>query len=158
MYQSVKTNVTQGFFCYDSLNVEYKWYEVMKYSYDVGMGSRNTDVIAFNRDIWNSFDEQTQTLMRECADEALDIFMEWQDGKIAEWASSLSDNGVTVSTMSEEEKEAWASQIVGYEDDSINSWIDEVTALGYDGSAMMRRYMEIAEELGHTWTFDTSIY
>ena len=37
-------------------------------------------------------------------------------------------------------------------------WIDEVTALGYDGAGIMSTYLKAGESLGYTWAFDTAPY
>jgi TRAP-type C4-dicarboxylate transport system substrate-binding protein len=157
VYQAVKTNVSQGMFVYDSLAVEYKYYEVMKYMYDVGMGARNNDTLCINLDVWDSLDEPTQALLEKCAQEAYDEFHQWEIDKMDEWHQALLDAGVEETVMSYEERAEWAQEALA-ETDTIQMWIDDVTALGYDGSALMQDYFKIAESLGFEWPFDTSKY
>ena len=156
-YQAVKTGVIEGEFVYDSFAYEYKWYEVMGYIYDVQMGTRNNDVLCINLDVWNSLDAETQALLETCAEEAYQEFHEWESAKCAEWNQLLKDNGMTETVITEEEKADWAEQALS-QTDTIQQWIDDVTALGYDGAQFMRDYFSIAESLGWEWVFDTSKY
>lgn len=156
-YQAVKTNVIEGEFVYDSFAYEYKWFEVMGYIYDVQMGTRNNDVLAINLDVWNGLDAKTQELLESCAEEAYLEFHEWERNKVSEWNQLLKDNGMEETVISTEEKAAWAEDALAATD-TIQQWIDDVTALGYDGAQFMRDYFSIAESLGWEWVFDTSAY
>ena len=66
-------------------------------------------------------------------------------------------HGVTISTLSDEAKAEWAETALGYQD-TLQTWIDEVTALGYDGAGIMSAYLQAGEELGYEWHFDTTPY
>ena len=57
----------------------------------------------------------------------------------------------------DEAKAEWAETALGYQD-TLQTWIDEVTALGYDGAGIMSAYLQAGEELGYEWHFDTTPY
>ena len=57
----------------------------------------------------------------------------------------------------EEDKAKWAETALAYQD-TLQSWIDDATAAGYDGAAIMADYLKNGEEMGYTWVFDTSKY
>lgn len=157
LYQTIKTGVASGSFVYDSIYCNYKLYEVEDYCLEVGLGARNNNVLCFNKDMWESLDEKTQQLFQECADEAMAEFQDWQQSEMDGWEQEMLDNGVTVSTLSDEAKAEWAETALGYQD-TLQTWIDEVTALGYDGAGIMSAYLQAGEELGYEWHFDTTPY
>ncbi|WP_209346192.1 C4-dicarboxylate TRAP transporter substrate-binding protein [Flavonifractor sp. AGMB03687] len=157
LYQTIKTGVASGSFVYDSIYCNYKLYEVEDYCLEVGLGARNNNVLCFNKDMWDSFDEKTQQLFQECADEAMAQFQEWQQDEMDGWVQEMLDNGVTFNTLSDELKEEWAETALAYQD-TLQMWIDEVTALGYDGAGIMSAYLKAGEELGYEWHFDTTPY
>ena len=141
LYQTIKTGVASGSFVYDSIYCNYKLYEVEDYCLQVGLGARNNNVLCFNKDMWESLDEKTQQLFQECADEAMAEFQDWQQSEMDGWEQEMLDNGVTISTLSDEAKAEWAE-----------------TALGYDGAGIMSAYLQAGEELGYEWHFDTTPY
>ena len=157
LYQTIKTGVASGSFVYDSIYCNYKLYEVEDYCLEVGLGARNNNVLCFNKDMWESLDEKTRQLFQECADEAMAEFQDWQQSEMDGWEQEMLDNGVTISTLSDEAKAEWAETALGYQD-TLQTWIDEVTALGYDGAGIMSAYLQAGEELGYEWHFDTTPY
>ena len=157
LYQTIKTGVATGSFVYDSIYCDYKLYEVEDFCLEVGLGARNNDTICFNKGVWDSFDDATKALMQDCADEAMKQFQTWQDEQMAGWAQEMADNGVTTSPLSDQEKADWAETALDYKD-TLQMWIDEVTALGYDGAGIMSTYLKAGEALGYTWAFDTAPY
>ena len=157
LYQTIKTGVASGSFVYDSIYCNYKLYEVEDYCLQVGLGARNNNVLCFNKDMWESLDEKTRQLFQECADEAMAEFQDWQQSEMDGWEQEMLDNGVTISTLSDEAKAEWAETALGYQD-TLQTWIDEVTALGYDGAGIMSAYLQAGEELGYEWHFDTTPY
>ena len=108
LYQTIKTGVASGSFVYDSIYCNYKLYEVEDYCLQVGLGARNNNVLCFNKDMWESLDEKTQQLFQECADEAMAEFQDWQQSEMDGWEQEMLDNGVTISTLSDEAKAEWA--------------------------------------------------
>ena len=84
-------------------------------------------------------------------------FQDWQQSEMDGWEQEMLDNGVTISTLSDEAKAEWAETALGYQD-TLQTWIDEVTALGYDGAGIMSAYLQAGEELGYEWHFDTTPY
>lgn len=157
LYQTVKNNLAVGSFVYDSIYCDYKLYEVEANCLDVGLGARNCDTIVFNKAKWDQLDEKTQTLLQECADEAMNGFHDWEKEQMASWEKEMKDNGVEFATLSDEDKESWAETALEYED-TLESWINDATKAGYDGAAIMSDYLKIGEELGYEWKFDTSKY
>lgn len=157
LYQTVKNNLAVGSFVYDSIYCDFKLYEVEANCLEVGLGARNCDVIAFNKAKWDSLDEKTQTLLQECAVEAMNQFHVWENEQMEGWVTEMKDNGVAFATLSDEDKAAWAETALAYED-TLQSWIDDATAAGYDGAAIMSDYLKIGEELGYEWHFDASKY
>ena len=157
LYQTVKNNLAVGSFVYDSIYCDFKLYEVEANCLEVGLGARNCDTIAFNKAKWDSLDAKTQALLQECADEAMNSFHDWENEQMKAWVQEMKDNKVEFATLSDSEKESWAKTALGYED-TLESWISDATKAGYDGAAIMSDYLEIGEELGYEWHFDTSKY
>ena len=157
LYQTIKNNLAVGSFVYDSIYCDYKLYEVEANCLEVGLGARNCDTICISKKTWDSLDEKTQSLLQECADEAMGQFHEWENQQMEGWVAEMKENNVAFATLSDEDKTEWAETALAYED-TLQSWIDDATEAGYDGAAIMSDYLKIGEELGYQWVFDTSDY
>lgn len=157
LYQTVKNNLAVGSFVYDSIYCDFKLYEVEAYCLEVGLGARNCDVIAFSKDKWETLDEKTQALLKECATEAMGQFHEWENDQMAGWVDEMKANGVEFATLSDADKDRWAETALAYKD-TLQSWISDATEAGYDGAAIISDYLKIGEDLGYEWHFDTSAY
>ena len=84
-------------------------------------------------------------------------FHVWEADQMAGWEQQMKDNGVEFKVMSEEDKAKWAETALAYKD-TLEQWIGDATAAGYDGKAIMADYLKAGEEMGYTWVFDTSKY
>ena len=157
LYQTIKNNLAVGSFVYDSIYCDFKLYEVEANCLEIGLGARNCDVIAFNKTKWDSLDEKTQALLQECATEAMGQFHDWENEQMEGWKTEMADNGVEFAVLSDDDKAKWAETALAYED-TLQSWINDANAAGYDGAAIMSDYLKIGEELGYEWHFDTSAY
>lgn len=157
LYQTVKTGVASGSFVYDSIYCDYKLYEVEAFCLEVGLGARNNDTICFNKAVWDGLDDNVKALMRQCADEAMAEFQTWEQAQMDGWVEEMKNNGVEITPMSDSEKLEWSQTALAYQD-TLQSWISDANAAGYDGAAIMADYLKIGEELGYTWTFDTAPY
>lgn len=157
LYQTVKTGVAKGSFVYDSIFCDFKLYEVMKYDYRISLGARNCDTICFNKDRWDSFDKKTQKLMRDCATEAMGEFQDWQDKEMVGWEKEMKTNGVKFTDITSSDKRKFAKKALDY-NDTLESWINDANAAGYNGKQIMSDYLKGGEKLGYKWSFDTSKY
>lgn len=157
LYQTIRNNLAVGSFVYDSIYCDFKLYEVEANVLKIGLGARNCDVIAFNKDKWDSLDDATKALLQECATEAMNEFHVWENEQMAGWEAEMADNGVQFMDMSDEDKAEWAKTALEY-NDTMNWWIEDATAAGFDGAAIMADYLKIGQELGYTWVFDTAAY
>ncbi len=157
-YQSLKTNVYPATFIYNSVYDQYSLYEVCDYVLEMDGGARCPQAMAFNKATFESLDEDMQNLIYECALDAVDMYYDWLDGEIDAWTDSLIENGVTITEMSAEEKQAWGDAIMADANNSIQAWIDSANDLGYDGDGLMSDYLQILLNLGVEFPFDASIY
>ncbi len=158
MYQDYKNNVNDSGLQYASSWVEYSLYEVAPYWCQINMGSRACHIFGFNLDTWNSLDEEMQELFQLIADEVYIEYHEWLSSNISEWADYLTnETDMIITTISDEEKEEWVQLIFDYQD-TIQMWIDDADAAGYDGAQMISDFLQIAESYGHEWPFDSSRY
>ena len=157
LYQTIKTGVASGSFVYDSIYCDFKLYEVEKYCLEIGLGARNCDTICINKDTWNTLDEDTKNLMQECANEAMEEFQSWEKAQMDSWVKEMKDNGVTITSLSKEEKAEMAKEALEYRD-TLESWISDVNNAGYDGEKIMSDYLKIGQELGYEWAFDANKY
>ena len=114
-------------------------------------------MLCFNKDDVESLDEKTQQLFQECADEAMAEFQDWQQSEMDGWEQEMLDNGVTISTLSDEAKAEWAETALGYQD-TLQTWIDESQPWPMTAPGIMSAYLQAGEELGYEWHFDTTPY
>lgn len=157
LYQTIKTGVASGSFVYDSIYCDFKLYEVEANCLDLGIGARNCDTICINKDVWDGLNENTQKLLQECADEAMSQFQTWEADQMEGWVTEMKSNGVTINTLSDDDKATWAQEALACED-TLESWIADANKSGYNGEAIMSDYLKAGEEVGYEWPFDTSKY
>ena len=91
--------------------------EVSKYYTDLNWQWQFDHMFLANMDFWNTLDEQTQTLLRECAQEANQYYYDNIIADEAEAQEYLAENGVQCYTLTEEERAVWDELAVSLYDE-----------------------------------------
>lgn len=143
-YEMLQRGLTEGD-CMDFfMMTDYKIYEVVKYLYPININRAVTSVFCIHNDSWNAIPEDIQKIMLEeaVAAEKWECQMEaqWMEENFKIWRNA----GVKIGTLSEEEVVKWAELIKNHP----QNWANELEAKGLPGKKVIRRYIEILEELG----------
>lgn len=146
-YQALQTGIIEAEFLPWDISHAYKYHDFNKHITWVDMGAAMPAGLGINKDVWDSLPADLQALMREVADEAVELnaslILERRDAALSDWESL----GITRHEMPEAERVAWANAL----SDIPGEWIDEMEGKGLDGRDVMVGYIEILEELGHSF-------
>ena len=157
-YQNLKTNVYSGTFVYDSVYAQYSLYEVCDCVLDMNGGARCPQSLVINKTKYDSFNDATKAVIQESAQAAAEDYYKWIAEQTESWRKTLTDNGMEIVTLSDEDKAAWGEAIFSKDSNSIQAWIDSADAAGYDGAAIMSDYLTILTDMGCDLPYDTSAF
>ncbi len=156
-YQDIKSNVANTTFLNSAGICDQKLFEVSDMMIDAGLGARACHAFVINQDTWNSFDDNTKALFEKVAEEVLTEYTEWAVNAATDSNAMLEEEGIKIYSMTADEQSQWCEAILE-NDNTIQQWIDEANAAGYDGAQYMSDYLSMAEEMGYKFPFDTSVY
>ncbi len=146
-YQALQTGVIEAEFLPWDISHAYKYHDFNKHITWVDMGAAMPVGLGINRDVWDSLPADLQQLMMDVADEAVDLnaslILERRNIALDEWE----ELGITRHDMPDEERAEWANAL----EDIPGNWIGEMEDKGLPGRDVMIGYIEILEELGHTF-------
>ena len=146
-YQALQTGVIDAEFLPWDISHAYKYHDFNKHITWVDMGAAMPTGLGINRDIWDSLPDDLQQLMQTVADEAVEfnasLILERRNIALEEWE----ELGITRHNMPDEERAKWANAL----DDIPGNWIAEMEDKGLAGRDVMIGYIEILEELGHSF-------
>ena len=146
-YQALQTGVIDAEFLPWDISHAYKYHDFNKHITWVDMGAAMPTGLGINRDVWDSLPDDLQQLMQTVADEAVEfnasLILERRNIALEEWE----ELGITRHNMPDEERAKWANAL----DDIPGNWIAEMEDKGLAGRDVMIGYIEILEELGHSF-------
>ena len=149
-YQALQTGVIEAEFLPWDISHAYKYHDFNKHITWVDMGAAMPVGLGVNKDTFDGLPPDLQQLMRDVADEAVDLnaslILERRNAALAEWEGL----GITRHEMPEEDRAQWADAL----EDIPGNWIKEMEEKGLPGTDVMVTYIEILEELGHTFPRD----
>ena len=149
-YQALQTGVIDAEFLPWDISHAYKYHDFNKHITWVDMGGAMPAGLGVNKDVWDSLPPDLQQLMRDVAEEAVELnaslILERRNAALAEW----DELGITRHEMPEEDRAQWANAL----SDIPGEWIEEMEGKDLAGKEVMIRYIEILEELGHKFPRD----
>lgn len=148
-YTALQTGVYDGWIMFPDAVVSFKLSEVAKHFADMDFGASLSPLITMNRDAWNDLPEKVQQIF-------LEVGRDWNvhNGKvIAEKQEAaletMRGQGVTIVDVPDDQKAAWAKSLPNLP--KIRT--EEINAAGQPGEAVYT-YVEVAQEMGHTFARD----
>ena len=149
-YQALQTGVIDAEFLPWDISHAYKYHDFNKNITWVDMGAAVPAGLGVNKDVWDSLPPDLQQLMRDVAEEAVELnaslILERRNAALAEWG----ELGIARHEMPEEDRTQWANAL----SDIPGEWIEEMEGKNLAGKEVMIRYIEILEELGHKFPRD----
>ena len=146
-YQALQTGVIEAEFLPWDISHAYKYHDFNKHITWVDMGAAMPVGLGVNKDTWDRLPPDLQQLMLDVADEAVDLnaslILERRNAALEDWL----ELGVTRHEMPEEDRAQWANAL----DDIPGDWIEEMEGKGLPGRDVMVTYIQILEELGHSF-------
>lgn len=146
-YQALQTGIIEAEFLPWDISHAYKYHDFNKHITWVDMGAAMPAGLGINKDVWDSLPADLQQLMREVADEAVELnaslILERRNAALADWEAL----DITRHEMPDAERVLWANAL----SDIPGEWIEEMEGKGLAGRDVMVGYIEILEELGHSF-------
>ena len=109
------------------------------------MGAAMPILITINTTFWNSLPEDLQMLMLDVGKEAVARNADLIRTRREEAKAGFEAAGVLFHEMPFDEKVKWSNAL----SDIPGAWIEEMEGKGRAGKAVMLRYLELLEEMGH---------
>ena len=153
-YLSLKQHVVDGSMMSVQTDVDCKLYEVAKHYTLIGTMGVIPYTHEFNLDTWNKLPPDLQKMIIDTGREVSLDHCAFTIGKREAAYKTLEEHGVTFYDMSEADKTEWAGMMT----DLPREWAEEREAKGYPAFAILNRWVEITEELGHEWRIDWKPY
>lgn len=151
-YTSFQTGVYDGWVMYPASSDGYKLYEVAPYQTNLDLGAVSCGYITVNKDKFNELPKEVQEIFievgREYTVESGVIANEMDEKGL----QHMVDNGLTVVEMKPGEKEKYAELIPNM----AKSWVEDANKAGYNGTEIMKRYIELLKETGYELPRDWS--
>ncbi len=147
VYNSLQTGVYDAVIGYVSLTKALKLHEMAKYHTKVGFGAMTWLYVHMSLDAWNKLPPEVQNIVAEVGrDFELVLAQETQENYRARLAQ-IEAEGAEIITIPDDLRKKWAESLK----DWPNQKAKEVDALGWPGTAVVKRSLETAERHGHVW-------
>ena len=149
-YTDIQTGVSDGVLSLALGVLPIKVYEVAPYITRVDLGVAFSGAVAINNDVWEDLPEEVQNAMIEAGNYYTEAhgqdLLERHEAAIDTMVElgAEQDPPVTVSEMSQADREAWVNGLP----DLASEWAESVSAEGVDGAAFMKSYMDGLRERG----------
>jgi TRAP-type C4-dicarboxylate transport system substrate-binding protein len=130
--QALATGVAEGFISSGSTGVDSKVWESLTHFYDVQAWLPRNVVFA-NKDAFNALDDATKKVVMDCGAEAASAGAKKSENLTVGYLKTLADNGMTISTPSDQLK----SELAAFGATMTDEWIK---AAGDDGKAIIDAY------------------
>jgi len=144
-YTALQTGVIEAEFLPWDIAFAYKYHDYNKHATWVDMGAAMPVVLTANQDFWKKLPADLQDLMLKVAEEATARHAELIKSRRAEAIAGFKAAGVTLHEMPFAEKVKWANAL----SDIPADWIKEMEGKRLAGKAVMVRYLQLLDEMGH---------
>ena len=122
MYESLQRGVVDCVYWTKSLTVPFKLHEVAKYVSDLELGAINAVTIFTSQDNWNSWSEDTRSLIKQVAAEATAMSLPLTQDVEKAAAVVMAENGVEMIEFQEKEK------LLALIPDMLDLWVDQISS------------------------------
>ena len=137
LYDSVTRGTVDGAFFPQSSIVAYGLDEKLRYVVKGTKFGATSWVVAISDRAWGRLPEDVQELLTEAGIKASQAFCAYNDEEIERVNERLTSEGkLTVTTLSEEQVEAWRKATASVSDE----WLKDMATAGQDGAAMLKAY------------------
>lgn len=144
-YSAIQSGVYQGYIIFPGSWYGFKLHEVGKHFMKTDFGSMAVMAISMNLDTWKKLTPPMQQIVeRTVQDYEIETAKVCTDFSVR-GEQQLRDAGVTVKTLSDQEKAAWCEVLKGWP----NEMAQEAAKRGLPGPQVMSFYIKTVEGMGH---------
>lgn len=140
--EALQTGVVEGLVTSREVLMDMKLAESLKYYTDYPLGVTNF-IAVMNKDTWNSLPPDVQKVIDELAPEMAKWTGEYMDNHVKEsLAWSQKEQGLQVTSLSQQEKDIWASKVGTIQD----KYVAELQAKGLPADQYKKRLYELVKQ------------
>lgn len=143
-YTSMQTGVYEGFINPTGAMYKFKIHEVSKYLLLADFGVQIACGLTINMDTWNSLPKEVQQIMFEEGQNMTMFEAQYTKDLYESDIAAMEAEGVTVTQLSQEAKEAWVAMIPNVPGELAA----ELNSKGYPGSEIVKTYFNKLVERG----------
>jgi len=147
MYGGVQTGIFEGMLMFPGSYNGFKFQEVAPHYKIIDIGAVMVNGMMINNKTRDKLPPEVMDIIAEVAAEYEVEVAKALDVAQAEGLRTLGDNGAIVTTLSADQRQAWAEKLA----DWPNEMAQKVSAEGYDGTGIFRAYIKYLEEDGYTF-------
>lgn len=145
-YTSYTTGVYDGFISYLAPVYGYKLYEAAPYQINLNYGAVSINGISVNNDTWNSLPEEVKEIILEVSEEYIDVSAQVTIDMEKDALDAMIPEGFEVMEIPHEEMVKYVNSLP----EIPNANAQEMNKLGYPGTDIIKRYIELIEESGRS--------
>lgn len=145
-YNELKTGVYDGVLVFASAALPGKLYEVAPNILRAGLGAQSAGFLCANTDWYESLPEEVKTALKAGGDAAQAWYTADLQSYIEQAYTAMEEAGATVTTASEEMRQAWAAGM----DNAAQEWADTLDGQGKNGNEILSSYMQGMRDAGAT--------
>lgn len=146
-YTNIQTGVIEGNMLFPSSYYGLKLFEVAPNYKIIDLGAMMVNGLLINNDKLAKLPPEVVEIIREVALEYEQVTAKALDRDQAAGIAKLKEAGAVITTLSSEERQAWAERLAGLP----NAKAKELSALGFDGPGIFRSYFAAAKDAGFSF-------
>lgn len=143
-YSSIQTGVYEGTLQHTLMLDTLKLYEVAPYITLGDFGSIWGGALTINMDVFNGLPEEVQQALIGAGDAYTQGTVELEKEKVQSYKENMEAKGAKVSVLSDEQRKKWADSL----DNLPAEYGKTLDDMGYDGTQMMKDYVNFLKEAG----------
>ncbi|XWN33391.1 MAG: C4-dicarboxylate TRAP transporter substrate-binding protein [Devosia sp.] len=152
-YSGLQTGIFEAILAFPGSYYGFKFHEVAEHYKIIDIGAVMVNGMTINNRTKERLPPEVLDIIVEVAAEYELKVAEALDTAHEEGLEKLREAGATITTLPLEERRVWAEKLSAWP----NEMAQRVSAEGFDGQAIFRRYIEILEADGHVFPVDYQI-
>lgn len=143
-YNNISTGIADGAVMTTNGMYPFKIHEVAPYITLVDMGGPITGALTINNDTWDSLPGDVQSVLTDLGSEYSTMVADQVAGREAKFMDLMIAEGAIVSTLSDEDRQAWAAGLP----DLAGDWVARNEEAGLPASDVLNAFLDAARSRG----------
>jgi TRAP-type C4-dicarboxylate transport system substrate-binding protein len=145
-YNGIKTGVFEGTLTFMTAAAAIKVHEVAPYICMVNFGAQFAGGLSINKDVFDAFPPEVQTIFREVGKEYTEKLAQAQTARADNAMETMKQGGAKVVYLTDAERKRWADKLPNVP----MEWVASMEEKGLPGKAMLEGYLDGLRKRGVT--------